>query len=45
MSESTPAPKTARQLIVDYFRDFGVLRETKKEYWGIQIINILDCAF
>ena len=47
MSESTPAPasKTAGQLIADYFRDFGVLRETKREYWGIQIVNLLDCTF
>lgn len=28
--------------IVDYFRDFKVLRYTKSEYWGIQIINFLD---
>ncbi len=45
MSESTPAPRTAGQLIVGYFRDFGVLRETGREYWGIQIINFLDCTF
>ncbi|MBP1610676.1 MAG: hypothetical protein H6Q04_2911, partial [Acidobacteria bacterium] len=32
-------------MIVGYFRDFGVLRETGKEYWGIQIINFLDCTF
>ncbi len=29
--------------VVKYFRDFKVLKETKKEYWGIQIINMLDC--
>ena len=27
-----------------YFRDFGVLRETRSEYWGIQIVNFLDCT-
>ncbi len=32
-------------MIVSYFRDFGVLKETGKEYWGIQIINFLDCTF
>ncbi len=32
-------------MIVAYFRDFGVLRETRKEYWGIQIVNFLDCTF
>ena len=25
-----------------YFRDFKVLRETRSEYWGMQIINFLD---
>jgi predicted MFS family arabinose efflux permease len=39
------SPKSAADLIVAYFRDFGVLKETRKEYWGIQIINFLDCTF
>ncbi|MEW6073262.1 MAG: MFS transporter [Planctomycetota bacterium] len=29
--------------IVQYFRDFKVLKETKREYWGLQVINALDC--
>ena len=46
----SPAPpaapsQSAWQLILAYFRDFGVLRETRKEYWGIQVINFLDCTF
>jgi len=45
MSEAAPAKKTAAQLIIGYFQDFGVLRETGREYWGIQIINFLDCTF
>ena len=32
-------------MMMDYFRDFGVLRETRLEYWGIQVINFLDCTF
>ncbi|MBN1825541.1 MAG: MFS transporter [Candidatus Eisenbacteria bacterium] len=28
--------------LVRYFRDFKVLRHTRSEYWGIQIINFLD---
>ncbi len=36
--------KSAAELIVSYFRDFSVLKETRKEYWGIQIINFLDCT-
>ena len=45
MSEATPARKTAGEMIIGYFKDFGVLRETGLEYWGIQIINFLDCTF
>lgn len=33
---------TSENMVVRYFRDFGVLRETRKEYWGLQAINILD---
>ena len=40
-----PTSKTAWQMIVAYFRDFRVLRETRREYWGIQIVNFLDCTF
>ncbi len=29
-------------MMIAYFRDFGVLRETRAEYWGIQIVNFLD---
>ena len=29
--------------VVKYFKDFGVLKETKREYWGLQVINALDC--
>ncbi len=32
-------------MIVAYIKDFGVLRETSREFWGIQIINFLDCTF
>ncbi len=45
MSEASPAKKTAAQLVIGYFKDFGVLKETGREYWGIQIINFLDCTF
>ena len=30
--------------VVKYFKDFRVLRETRKEYWGLQLINALDCT-
>ncbi len=28
--------------VVRYLKDFGVLKETRKEYWGLQAINVLD---
>ena len=30
--------------IFNYFRNFKVLRETRKEYWGVQFITFLDCT-
>ncbi len=42
---ASTAPKSPAELMIGYFKDFGVLRETRKEYWGIQIINFLDCTF
>ena len=40
---SDPAPRrTTAEMIVGYFKDFGVLKETRVEYWGIQIVNFLD---
>ena len=45
MTDPTPPTKAAVNPIVQYFRDFGVLKETGLEYWGIQIINLLDCTF
>jgi MFS family permease len=44
MSDSSAARKTAGEMIAGYFRDFGILRETGREYWGIQIVNFLDCT-
>lgn len=41
---TAPQTKSAWEMMVAYFRDFGVLRETRKAYWGIQLINILDCT-
>jgi MFS family permease len=38
------SPKSAGQMMVAYFKDFSVLKETRREYWGIQIINFLDCS-
>lgn len=35
-------PQSGRNPIVDYFKGFAVLRETRMEYWGLQVINFLD---
>jgi MFS family permease len=43
MSEA--AQKTGlTEAVVNYFRDFKVLKETRSEYWWMQIINFLDCT-
>jgi len=38
------APKSPLQAFIQYFKDFSVLKETRKEFWGIQIINFVDCV-
>jgi POT family proton-dependent oligopeptide transporter len=43
MSQSAQMQRSENPLI-KYFKDFAVLRETRKEYWGLQIINFLDCT-
>jgi len=35
--------KSQDNAVVKYFKDFRVLKETKKEYWGLQGVNALDC--
>ncbi len=44
MSVETTQPRHVFDLLVNYFRDFRVLKETRIEYWGLQIINFLDCT-
>src|SRR5512135_2167772 len=45
MTSHPNATQSSRQMIVAYFKDFGVLKETGTEYWGIQVVNFLDCTF
>jgi POT family proton-dependent oligopeptide transporter len=40
----TTAPGTRAHPIVEYFRGFKVLRETRREYWGLQAVNVLESA-
>ena len=28
-----------------YFREFSVLKETRREFWGVQAINFLDSLY
>ncbi len=45
MTTQAPASvpsKSATQMMLDYFREFKVLKQTPMEYWGVQIINFLD---
>jgi MFS family permease len=39
---TSPQPRSLVGLAVQYFRDFRVLRETGREYWGVQLVNFLD---
>ena len=34
--------KKTGNFVIEYFKSFGVLRETKSEYWGMQVINFID---
>jgi MFS family permease len=36
------AQKGALDMMIQYFKDFGVLKDNPREYWAIQIINFLD---
>ena len=38
MSES----ERKSNFVVQYFKDFSVLKETGREYWGLQVVNALD---
>ena len=43
MSGGTPAANRGLVgTVVNYFKDFQVLKRTRAEYWGIQIINLID---
>lgn len=36
--------KKPSEMILDYFRSFKVLKETPREFWGMQAINFVDCT-
>ncbi|RZA26501.1 MAG: MFS transporter [Proteobacteria bacterium] len=43
MAESSAvAGKKPSEMIIEYFRSFKVLKETPREFWGMQGINFLD---
>jgi MFS family permease len=39
---ATTARRSTAEMIIGYFKDFGVLKETRAEYWGVQVVNFLD---
>jgi MFS family permease len=41
-SHSTGNTAKKSNFVVDYFKSFAVLKETRKEYWGMQVINFID---
>lgn len=43
MAESSQAVKQ-ENAVVRYFKDFNVLKDVRREYWFLQIINMLDCT-
>lgn len=42
---SSQASEPVDNIVVRYFKDFAVLKETRREYWGLQIVNFLDSMF
>jgi POT family proton-dependent oligopeptide transporter len=45
MSQAPRSPfedSQQKNFVIEYFRNFGVLRETRSEYWGMQVINFID---
>lgn len=42
-SVASTKQKSALDAIRGYFLDFNVLKDCRKEYWTIQVINLLDC--
>jgi MFS family permease len=41
-SDSSFPEEKKGNFVVEYFKSFGVLRETRAEYWGMQVINFID---
>jgi POT family proton-dependent oligopeptide transporter len=42
-SDLGPVDGPKENMVVKYFKDFKVLKKTKREYWGLQVVNMLDC--
>ena len=34
--------ESSGNFVTEYFKSFGVLKETQSEYWGMQVINFID---
>jgi POT family proton-dependent oligopeptide transporter len=42
MTTETAGTASGRDMILDYFRSFNVLRDNAPAYWGVQAVNVLD---
>lgn len=45
MNTAPAARPSAAEMMIGYFRNSGVLKETRSEHWDIQLVNLLDCTF
>jgi len=43
-ASAAPPASSFLDQVAKYFRDFKVLKETRSEYWGIQLVNLIDCT-
>ena len=43
MEQTAPQTKSAWEVIRNYFLDFKVLKDCPREFWTIQVINLIDC--
>jgi hypothetical protein len=44
INTATAQKPSPREALVACIRDFSVLRETRAEYWGVRLVNLLDCT-
>lgn len=43
-TQPAASPKSVWTMVVKYFSEFKILKETRSEYWGTQVVNFIDCT-